>query len=322
MAKRTTLILALALVGAGGGPGGGEGPTRPAAPATPPPTIALADPIDYGAIGPGRLCFERKSPAVDGSGVFVLDGSARRAWGFKATADFAGGLFEEPAISPDGLRIAYSSLNTIVTFWDIFVIPADGGTPVLTISTPENESLPTWSLGSVLLWWDGSGPYRLTREAVSVTGARVVAAALEITPGLYIRTGEGGYALLVASRRSLENFHAPAFSPDGLELAWIRVSISNSQYVGMEIIVADTVGDHQETIVSFPLPAGLLAWRGGNNLSLAWSPDGTRLAFNRPTSPTTGHVFVVERHGGRLTQITSMPGVGDRSISWSYLPRP
>jgi Tol biopolymer transport system component len=70
------------------------------------------------------------------------------------------------------------------------------------------------------------------------------------------------------------------------------------------------------------LPGGLMQWAGGNNFSLAWSPDGRRLAFNRPESSTTGHVFVVSRDGGSPTQITSAPGVGDRSVSWSYLPRP
>ena len=75
-------------------------------------------------------------------------------------------------------------------------------------------------------------------------------------------------------------------------------------------------------IATLPLPDGLMRWSGGNNLSLAWSPDGQRLAFNRPESSTTGHVFVVSRDGARLTQITSTPGVGDRSVSWSYLPRP
>lgn len=101
-------MLAVAVgVSSCGGDGGGGGPTSPGAP-TPPSTIALSDPIDYSAVGSGRLCFGRASGVAGASGVFVIDGSARRAWGIPESPS---ALFAEPAISPDGLRIAYSSLT-------------------------------------------------------------------------------------------------------------------------------------------------------------------------------------------------------------------
>ena len=115
---------------------------------------------------------------------------------------------------------------------------------------------------------------------------------------------------------------APAFSPDGNELAWIRVWDWDTVATRMDVVAGEPDGSHAETIVALSLPGGLMQWAGGNNFSLAWSPDGRRLAFNRPESSTTGHVFVVSRDGGPPTQITSAPGVGDRSVSWSYLPRP
>lgn len=318
MRQIVRIAMLLAVSGVAGCGGGGGGPTQSTADDTPPPQISLADPIDYGAIGQGRLCFQRSSPRLAGNGVFVIDASARRAWGYEETAVPSGRLFQEPAISPDGLRIAYSSLNTFLTGWDIFVMPADGGLPVLTISTPNIDALPTWTPSSVLLWWDGEGLDRVSREAVSVTGARVVAGR-GATPGLYIRAGSD-YALLLAEG-ALEDFHAPAFSPDGAQLAWIRVRISNGVHVAMDVVVAGPLAERPQAIVSLQLAAGLLTWGRGNNLSLAWSPDGQRLAFNHPTSSTTGHVFVLERVSGRLTQITSLAGVGDHSVSWSSLPR-
>jgi len=288
---------------------------------TPPPAISLPDPVNYDAIQSHRLCFERLSPVIGESGVFVIDASARRAWGFAQTADFTGGLFNSPAISPDGQRIAYTSLVDSRTFWVIFVIPAEGGVPVVGAAGPENDALPTWTPGSVLLWADANGPYSLSHEAVSVTGARVLA-LLDSPAGLYIRVGSD-YRPLVSAGAN-ERYDAPAFRPDGTELAWIREQIDPVSYafVRIDILVADPNGARPETIASLPLAGGLLSWQGGNNQSLAWSPDGRQLAFNYATSLTTGHIFVVDRYSGKLTQITSKEGVGDRSVSWSYLPRP
>ena len=90
---------------------GAPTPTGPQMATTPPPVISLPDPVSYDVIQSHRLCFERASPVIGESGVFVIDASARRAWGFAQTADFTGGLFNSPAISPDGLRIAYTSLG-------------------------------------------------------------------------------------------------------------------------------------------------------------------------------------------------------------------
>ena len=301
--------LPLVLMGGLSGCGGGAGERIPSAlspPVTPPPPITLVDRVDYDALGSGRLCFERLVHSGPGAGVFVIDAGARRTWGFAATAEYVGGLFSEPAISPDGRRIAYSSLTYLVTFYDIYTIPADGGFPARASSVADQEFLPFWTPWSELGWGGDT-----SRHTVSVTGARAFASGGKLYRGA-VTLDEGPQGWL----------DAPAFSPDGTELAWVRARRASAAFTGMDIVVADPDARHAETIASLPLPDGLMSWQGGNNLSLAWSPDGRRLAFNRPESAATGHVFVVHRDGSRLTQVTSAPGVGDRSVSWSYLPRP
>ena len=58
-------------------------------------------------------------------------------------------------------------------------------------------------------------------------------------------------------------------------------------------------------------------WAGGNELSVCWSPDGTKLLFNKTGNGLESHIYIINNNGGELKQITNEPGVCDRSVSWS-----
>lgn len=316
---RPALALTLFTFSCGGG--GGDAPPTPGPASTPLPTIALPDPIDYGVLGSGRLCFERLvSGSGSPSGVFVIDGRAQRTWGYPETSG-GGMLFSEPAISPDGSRIAYSSITDAASAWDIYLIEAERCLPARQSSAPGNELVPAWTPSGALLWLDSSEPCdrqdTLTRETASPTGARVVT----VRGGLAQRTTPTSCSLLVPGVPSKELLNAPAFSPDGTRLAWIRLRYGDGAWTDLDVVVGDSAGRNAEVIATLPLPGRTtMGWAGGNNLSLAWSPDGSRIAFNRPESVSTGHLFVVTRDGSRLAQLTSAAGVGDRSVSWSLVP--
>jgi Tol biopolymer transport system component len=316
---RPALALTLFTFSCGGG--GGDAPPTPGPASTPLPTIALPDPIDYGVLGSGRLCFQRLvSGSSSPSGVFVIDGRAQRTWGYPETSG-GGMLFSEPAISPDGSRIAYSSITDAASAWDIYLIEAERCLPARQSSAPGNELVPAWTPSGALLWLDSSEPCdrqdTLTRETASLTGARVVT----VRGGLAQRTTPTSCSLLVPGVPSKELLNAPAFSPDGTRLAWIRLRYGDGAWTDLDVVVGDSAGRNAEVIATLPLPGRTtMGWAGGNNLSLAWSPDGSRIAFNRPESVSTGHLFVVTRDGSRLAQLTSAAGVGDRSVSWSLVP--
>ena len=55
---------------------------------------------------------------------------------------------------------------------------------------------------------------------------------------------------------------------------------------------------------------------GRNNLSLAWSPDGSRLAFNVMAGGLTSHIYVVDIDGTGLMQLTTRPDAHDHSLTW------
>jgi Tol biopolymer transport system component len=299
--------------------GGGDGIGAPNPASTPLPPIALPDPIDYGVVGSGRLCFERLVSGSGSSGVFVIDARAQRTWGYQAMSGMDGALFSEPAISPDGNRIAYSSITDAASAWDIYLIEAERCLPARQSSSPGNELVPAWTPSGALLWSDSAEPCDrdLTRETVSPTGARVVA----VRGGLAQRTTPTSCSLLVPGVPSKALHDAPAFSPDGTRLAWIRLRYGDGAWTDLDVVVGDPAGQDAGVIATLPLPGRTtMGWSGGNNLSLAWSPDGSRLAFNRPESNDTAHIFVVTLDGSRLTQLTTAPGVGDRSVSWSLVP--
>jgi hypothetical protein len=299
-----------------GGGGGESGAPHPAA--TPLLPTTLPDPIDFGVLGSGRLCFERLvNGSSSPSGVFVIDARAQRTWGYPKTVG-GGMLFSEPAISPDGSRIAYSSITDAASAWDIYLIEAERCLPARQSSAPGNELVPAWTPSGALLWYDSSESCDrdLMRETVSAKDARVVA----VRGGLAQRATPTSCSLLVPGSSNVTHY-APAFSPDGTRLAWIRLRYSNGAWTDLDVVVGDAAGQNAEVIATLPLPGRTtMGWAGGNNLSLAWSPDGSRLAFNRPESNDTAHIFVVIVDGSHLTQLTTAPGVGDRSVSWSLVP--
>jgi TolB protein len=186
-----------------------------------------------------------------------------------------------PAWSPDGTRIAFARGEA-----DIYVANADGTNVVRLTDGPVMENEPSWSP-------DGS---RIAFEGYDLASGGQPPSAVR----LYVMNADG------TGIRELgpENVQGPAWAPDGSEIAYVNTETGS-------IMAVRPDGSGQRRI----LDAAELV--GGVHLvyDVAWSPDGTKLAFMAGPDDTSTHIYVVNRDGSGVVQLTDDPAP-DSSPAW------
>ena len=130
--------------------------------------------------------------------------------------------------------------------------------------------------------------------------------------GLCLVNADGSSPRLLAFDMSEPFNESPAWSPDGLTIAWLDFVEDHPIYghhaSGLSFIDPDG-GNLRQLAVALPGKAG----DGG----LVWSPDGSRLAFwmTGPSESAPAQIFLIDADGTDLRQITRD---GDnRWPSWS-----
>src|SRR5690348_4479072 len=150
-----------------------------------------------------------------------------------------------PCWSPDGSQIAYSRLSPS-GIWDIWMVPALGGTPRRLILTAKD---PAWSPDGRTLAYENSVTGALWISDISGQNARLIKPTAE--PRL--------------------RFTEPRFSPDGRELAFIETK--SGPYGGLDAVDLASGKLRQLDYT-------------GLALSPAWSPDGKFIYFTSNRSGT------------------------------------
>jgi Tol biopolymer transport system component len=262
-----------------------------------------------------RLAFARSS-----GGLFVVhaDGSGKR----RLTGDRRVGRL---AWSPDGSRIAYTSRRKGSWKMKIYVVSSVGGTARLLVSKRMIHDFLAWSpngrqiafergrfacgddaclLGIYVMHADGTAAHLLARRvdgdfAWSPDGRRIAFSVrkAEFDTDIYVMNADGSHkrdltpGAFDSSDEAVSDFD-PAWSPDGTRIAFSRSLYNRSLAGTVEIYTMSPDGGYLRRLTRHESDCP------SSDSDLAWSPNGSRIAFGRVTCSGHNSQVVVTNAGG------------------------
>jgi len=216
--------------------------------------------------------YEEGSAQMDGD-IYVasIDGTNVRRL---TTAE---GMDDHPAWSPDGTRIAFTSLRS--GHGDIWVMGANGtGQTNLTndfLPATSNEHSPAWS----------------------PDGSRIVYSS-DIDNFAYVKLwtmrpdGSDKRRVLPATAGTDVVDMESSWSPDGLKLAFRRITNGDSDILIVALNTQAVTRIHMDGVQSYP----------------AWSPDGKLIAFSSSHENPMSDIYTMKPDGTGLVRLTSGEG--------------
>jgi Tol biopolymer transport system component len=205
-----------------------------------------------------------------------------------------GSMEVEPAISPDGTRIAFASdcLDNFeiyvldLTGWNATVDPCAGSpliTPLTDTPASVSNTQPVWSPDGTRIAFISNRPDTETQENI---GWKIY--IVDALSGENALSGEDA-PRLTPNVPSLSEFE-PAWSPDGREIAY-RLSGCGSDY-DIYRATAYELLSHGSCVALQDPENGLQLIAGpGDDRQPAWSPDGRLLAYSAFRSSNTPNIY-------------------------------
>src|SRR5215203_6769564 len=256
------------------------------------PAFALMMQTDEaaGADAVGKIAFTRSPDGVDTRDIYTMN-----ADGSGVTQLTTEGEEHRPAWSPDGSKIAYDSYHPVPSGnFDIYVMNADGSNKTNLTNTPGvgdgvQELDPDWSP-------DGS---KIAFDRSSDSGN---------TSAIYVMNADGSGVTQLTPAGGSER--RPSWSPDGSKIAYDGYYPLDSGNFDVYVMNAD--GSSQTNLTNTP---GM--GNGVQELDPDWSPDGSKIAFDRSSdSGNTSAIYVMNADGSGVTQLTTAGGY-ERHPAWS-----
>jgi Tol biopolymer transport system component len=241
------------------------------------------------------------SPGKAGEDIFVLDVYMGLAYNLTHRLEHSNE--REPAWSPDGSQIAFSSWHQRFRVANIFVMDIDGGNlRQLTRLDTDYDFSPSWSPdGSQIAYVsrrdssvsirvmdaDGQNKRSITAGLIPVSspswsadGHSIVFAHYEEASGdnLYMIDADGN-----GGRRLIDGAYInPVWSPDGAHIGFLRRGVQALPLLVLEI--------DSGNVREFSVPA--------DSYELAWLPDSQRIAFVSDDCPCGHEVYVLDIESG------------------------
>ena len=179
----------------------------------------------------------------------------------------------EPSISPDGTTIAFASDRAFKGSYDIWTINLATGALKQITSSDADEFEPAWSP-------DG-------KDIAFVNGTGIMGRSIES-----INLATGKQHTIVSIDPALGRLEAPSYSPDGMQISYVRYAGSGTFVSAAQFIVAAATGDHETVYAgrgqdAFPFPAKWLS-----TTELLYTGDGHLFRVNLAAKSETAIPFV------------------------------
>jgi len=216
------------------------------------------------------------------SGVLALE--AERGMLERVAQPPAALVVDLPRLSPDGRDVAYALMGE----GRLQVLAQRSGRMLYRTEGVVQDRLPAWSAdgGQLALWSNRRAPSEGGRWQ---------------RWDLFVLDTQRGYTRQLTDQGGCIPYNAPAWSPDG---RWIAAQYwCAGDQNGLFVIDART---------GQPNRLAALGEYGGD---LAWSPDGTRLAF-RGNRAGDGEIYLLDLHSGVLANLTNSPSA-EFQPAWS-----